>query len=441
MAAGGGTFTVQNKVLPGAYINFVSKARALGTLGERGIVALPWISSWGKENEVVTIDSADFQTDALNIFGYSYTDNELQPIRELFKGAKALKLYRISSGDKAKAELNSLTVTALYGGKRGNDIKIIIENDIDNSDTFIVKTVIGNENIQVDEQKAKKIEDLKANNFVSFSGTGTLTASAGTSLSNGTDSEITGNDYSIFLDKIEAEDFTVLLYAGQESTIKGLITSFVKRLRDDEGYKITAVLHDYPKADFEGIISVKNEVTTTGVNKENLVYWIAGMTAGAEVNESLTNKLYDGEYQINTTYKKSELEEAIKNGEFMFYGDKDGSRVLKDINTFVSITPNKNSDFSNNQVIRVLDAIANDTARIFNQSYLGKVQNNDIGRDMFKSELINYHITLQGIQAITNFESDDIVISKGAEKGDVVVNEYVEPVAAMEKLYMTCIVE
>ena len=27
MALGGGTFTVQNKVLPGAYINFVSRPR------------------------------------------------------------------------------------------------------------------------------------------------------------------------------------------------------------------------------------------------------------------------------------------------------------------------------------------------------------------------------------------------------------------------------
>ena len=31
MALGGGTFTVQNKVLPGAYINFVSLATATAT--------------------------------------------------------------------------------------------------------------------------------------------------------------------------------------------------------------------------------------------------------------------------------------------------------------------------------------------------------------------------------------------------------------------------
>ena len=53
MALGGGTWSgVPNKVLPGAYINFVSMARALGSLGERGIVAMPLEMNWGPEDEV-----------------------------------------------------------------------------------------------------------------------------------------------------------------------------------------------------------------------------------------------------------------------------------------------------------------------------------------------------------------------------------------------------
>lgn len=41
MALGGGMYTVQNKLLPGAYINFVSAARASATLGDRGTAAFP----------------------------------------------------------------------------------------------------------------------------------------------------------------------------------------------------------------------------------------------------------------------------------------------------------------------------------------------------------------------------------------------------------------
>ena len=44
MALGGGTFLVQNKVLPGAYINFVSRPRAMGVMGERGVVCMGTVS-------------------------------------------------------------------------------------------------------------------------------------------------------------------------------------------------------------------------------------------------------------------------------------------------------------------------------------------------------------------------------------------------------------
>lgn len=40
MPIGGGTFTVQNKILPGAYINFVSLGSVV-KMGTRGVAALP----------------------------------------------------------------------------------------------------------------------------------------------------------------------------------------------------------------------------------------------------------------------------------------------------------------------------------------------------------------------------------------------------------------
>lgn len=65
MALGGGMYTVQNKVLPGAYINFVSAARASATLGDRGTAAFPLSLDWGPENEVVTIENSEFQKGSL----------------------------------------------------------------------------------------------------------------------------------------------------------------------------------------------------------------------------------------------------------------------------------------------------------------------------------------------------------------------------------------
>lgn len=428
MALGGGTFTVPNKILPGAYINFVSVARALGSLGERGIVAMPLEMDWGAENEVITIDAGEFQKEALNILGYSFADEKMKPLREVFKGASMVKLYRINTGGKkATATVGELTITSKYPGTRGNDIKVVVQANIDDESSFDVITYLGS--TQVDIQTVGNVGELKPNDFVEFSGTGTLEVTAGVPLTGGENGAATGESYSTFLDKIEAEDFTTLLYAGVDEVTKSLFDSFTKRLRDDEGVKITTVLFDYAKADYEGVISVKN-------NKE-LVYWVAGQTAGAAVNESLTNKVYDGEYEVKTKFKKREFEQFIQNGEFAFYQDGNDVRVLKDINTFTSFSPEKNQDFSSNRVIRVLDQIANDTARIFSDYYLGKVTNDDTGRELFKNELVNYHEQLLNIRAIENFNEEDIIVLPGAQKQDVIVNEVVQPTDAMEKLYMS----
>jgi hypothetical protein len=53
MALGGGTFLTQNKILPGAYINFISAARASATLSDRGIATMPLIMDWGVQTAVM----------------------------------------------------------------------------------------------------------------------------------------------------------------------------------------------------------------------------------------------------------------------------------------------------------------------------------------------------------------------------------------------------
>ena len=58
---GGGTFTAQNKILPGSYINFVSLNKANAGLSDRGIVTMPLILDWGESDKVVEITNADFQ--------------------------------------------------------------------------------------------------------------------------------------------------------------------------------------------------------------------------------------------------------------------------------------------------------------------------------------------------------------------------------------------
>ena len=425
MALGGGTYLVQNKVLPGAYINFVSRPRAMGNLGERGVACVGMELDWGAEG-MMTVEAADFRTDSRMLFGYDYLSDEMKDMRELFLHASKVKLYRLNGGEKATATMGGLTATAKYAGKRGNDICIAIVENVDEEGYFDVETYLGTE--MVDLQTAANMEELEDNDCVVFKGTGVLTVTAGTYLTGGSTAAVTGSGYTDFLEAAEAEDFNVLVYNGSDETTKKLFVNFTKRMREEEGVKFVTVLHDYAAADHEGVISV-------GSGKE-LVYWVAGATAGAEVNESLTNTIYDGEYEVDVKMKKSEYIKGIQAGQFLFYEEEGKLRVLRDINSFTSFETAKNSDFSSNRVVRVLDSIANDVANIFSKYYLGKQNNNANGRNLLKAEIMAYHEQLMKIEAIENFTAEDITVEKGVEKQDVVVYESVQPVDAMEKLYM-----
>ncbi len=184
MALGGGTFTLQNKVLPGSYINFVSAANASITLSDRGVVAMPFVADWGKENEVIEVTNEAFFKNSVKLFGYDYTHPQMQMFRELFKNAKKMYGYRLNSGaEKAKNDL----ATAVCGGVRGNDITIVVENDVDVENGFIVRTLL--DNVEQDRQAVLTAEELKNNDFVTFQKEVTLEATAGIPLTGGTDGE------------------------------------------------------------------------------------------------------------------------------------------------------------------------------------------------------------------------------------------------------------
>lgn len=136
MALGGGTYLVQNKVLPGAYINFVSKPRAMGSLSERGILCVGLEMDWGTEG-MMSIEAADFQRGLCKeVLGYGYEHENMKVLREALIGAKEVKLFRLNGGETAKAVIGGLSVKAKCSGARGNDIRVAIAQSIDEDDKF-----------------------------------------------------------------------------------------------------------------------------------------------------------------------------------------------------------------------------------------------------------------------------------------------------------------
>ena len=424
---GGGNFTSQNKILPGAYINFVSAVKAVANISNRGIVAIGVSLDWGIDSAVFTVTNEEFMKNSLKLFGYEYTANELKSLRDLFKHAKKVLFYRLNTGKKA----TNTYADAKYSGTKGNDINIVISANVDVPSKFDVKTFFGT--ILVSEQiGVANAAELVNNDYVTWKSAASLAITPGTKLAGGTNEAVTGTQHTAFLTAIESFGFNILACTATEPNTKVLYTAFTSRMRNQAGVKFQTVMFD-ESANYEGIISVKNSA--------ELVPWVAGAEASCAINGTCTNMIYDGEYDIVTNYTQSQLEDNIKTGRLTFHRVGEDFRVLTDINSLTEVTADKGVDFKSNQTIRVLDQIGNDIAALFNSKYLGKIQNDESGRISLWSDLVTYFKELERMRAIEAFDPADVTVDKGSDKKSVVIYSSVTPTNCMEKLYMTVVVE
>lgn len=431
MALGGGNFTSQNKILPGAYINFISAASANAELSDRGIATMPLVLDWGIEGEVFTVTNEDFKEDSQKIFGYAYDHDKMKGLRDLFIGAKTLYAYRLNGGG---VKASNTFATALYSGVRGNDLKIVIQSNTDDTNKFDVATYLGTN--KVDTQTVATASELVTNDYVVFKSAATLAVIASTPLTGGTNGTVEGTSYQAYADKIESYTYNTMGVVTTDDTVKSLFVAFNKRLRDEMGIKFQLVIYN-KAADYMGVINVKNKTTDADWSEASLVYWVTGAECACAVNKSCQNKKYDGSFTVDTDYTQTELQTAIKAGELVLHKVNADIRVLEDINSMVTTSDTEGDVFKDNQTIRVIDQLGNDDAILFNTKYLGVVPNNASGRTSLWSDLVKIRQKLQDLGAIENFTDSDVSIVQGETKKSVVVTGGITVVNAMGKLYMT----
>lgn len=240
---------------------------------------------------------------------------------------------------------------------------------------------------------------------------------------------------------LEPYEFNILCaYTGTPEDVSVYVAA-VKNWRDTMGKKCQVVVYNQTKPDHESVINVVSTVSDGGAPEYALVAWVAGAEAGCNINESCTNKLYNGEYKIVTNKTQAQLEECISAGQIAFhlvYGDV---RMLEDINSLTTTTTDKGEDFKYNQTIRVIDQIANDIAKLFNTKYLGSIPNNASGRISLWADIVAHHKELEALEAIENFDSALLTVEQGDTKKSVVVNDAITVVNSMAQLYMTVVVQ
>lgn len=435
----GGTFLGQNKIRPGAYINFKSVPKPSILVGNRGIATIPLSLDWGDTEKLIDVYSTEFSDGtSLSKIGFTATDEkENKLLKQVLANCYLAKVFNLNINSvKATKTTNDFTITAKYGGVLGNKIIVTI---VAKGTLFEVSTYL--KGSLMDKQIVATISELEPNDYVEFSGTGNLTVNPGLILENGSNGTATETlAYPKYFNLAKMSKWQVMALPTSTDAIKETAVTFVNNLRNNEGKYTQIVLADYSGADNEGIINVLNGVNINNVNysKEEITSYVAGITAGADITTSNTGKTVLGGMQIIGELTDTEIDNALQTGKFVFSTKQNGDiQVTQDINSLHTFTPELNYEFSKNRVLRTLDEIGISIKNTWENIYLGKVNNDDIGRNLFRGDIIAYLTTLQNLGAIQNFKTEDVKIKSGTAIDSVLADIFIQPVDSMEKLYMT----
>lgn len=483
----GGTWRIQNKVRPGVYINVRGDGKPVLTtpLG-RLLMFQNKPLGWGKNGIIELTATSDF----IALTGHNSTDEVLAPVHEALKDAETvLLLNNFDGGAKSTSTKEGVyTINAKYEGEQGNNISVSFVPSplVDDAKTqdITVTTLFGTK--QVDQVKitlplatkeaitAAELTDEKQlevhNDYVDITfGTnpadvtkelnskgeyplytaifnGLTQNAANVSLtggSNGTNKVVDDmNDY------LENEFYAVATTAGwdESSNIHKLLVEEIKLLRENVGIKVRGVVPNETGVvyNYEGVSTVLNGYVLndgTVITPNIAAARFAGMSASATPDQALTYTQLDDAAEARPKLNNDKTIEALKAGQIVFT-TRSGERVVieQDINSLTKFTSIKPKDFSKNRIIRTLDEICTNTTQTFETSFLGKVSNNEYGRDLFKANRVSYLSDLESQNMIRDFDPNDLSLAQGNDKDAVLMDLYVTPVDAMEKLYVNLVV-
>lgn len=439
----GGTFDkLAGKVRPGTYINFVSTKHDTLGISERGIVVIPLVNhNYGPVAEFIklTTEAPDAQYAKLGYSIYDEDENDMMLlIREAFKNAATVYVYRVNGGTQAKKTEENFTITAKYPGTRGNKITVaVVENPVSGFDV----------SVYLDGSKVSEYNGLTtvaqlaaiSDDYVTFSGTGNLAAAAGINLAGGTDTTAANNDVTKFLDALESVKFNCVAFPVTEAALQSAAKTKIKYIRESIGKGVQVAMPDTAAKDYEGVINVTNSVKVNGVSLTHAqaCAWAAGATAAASNTQSNTYREYEGAEEVVDAKTHEEAVAAINNGEFFFSVSENGAVVVEyDINSLTTFSDGKDKSYRKNRVIRVFDTFAealqlNFPPNKYDNADTGWAIMEGIGRTILK--------LFEDAGAITEVDYDnDFLVDRSLSQGDeTYFNVGLQPVDSAEKLYFT----
>ena len=121
--------------------------------------------------------------------------------------------------------------------------------------------------------------------------------------------------------------------------------------------------------------------------------------------------------------------------EIVFIDNFNTVKVCTDINTLTSFSLDKGKEYSKNRVMRVLNQYCNDAYRQLSLHYLGKINNDENGRNLIKGWNVGYLNEMQANGGIRDFQPEDVTVNSGDDVDSIVLNVALMPVDSIEKIY------
>lgn len=205
------------------------------------------------------------------------------------------------------------------------------------------------------------------------------------------------NDTTDFLDvlkRLSFKKFDYLVIPEIEATQTSDVVTWIKEKRQAKK-TFKAVLPNV-KADSEGIINF----TTTGIKVGEEIYTnaeytprIAGVLAGLDFTRSSTYFVLD---EVESIIEQVDSDKAIDTGELILINDGEKIKIGRGVNSLTTTTKTKTEDLKAIRIVEVVDMISNDVRSVFEDEYVGKVNNIYDNQVLFLTALHAYFKDLEG---------------------------------------------
>ena len=232
------------------------------------------------------------------------------------------------------------------------------------------------------------------------------------------DADETGIDagYKKAMETAETIRFDYLAIPTVETDGKGEdIATWVKTMRGIKKKKIKAVLPNVP-ADNEGIINFtteKNVITKTITQEDDtevttdIVYTteqyctrIAGLIAGTPMTISCT---YAPLPELSDCTRLTDIDTPVDNGELIVFYDGEKVKVVRGVNSLITITDGKGDSFKKIKIVEAMDMINDDIVKTAQDSYLGKYANTYSNKCLLITAINSYFAQLKRDDIISSY--------------------------------------